>query len=123
MHHTCLFKRFALGLGMAVVLFLAGCAQTRPTATDAFSARYRCTNGECISARYAPPDTAIVHRNQQRIDMHIARSADGARYVGGGLVWWTKGSGPGSMGTLFVHETATQSTGQRITSCRQIAAN
>jgi len=35
--------------------------------------------------------------------MQIAMSASGARYVGGELEWWTKGSGSGSEATLFSH--------------------
>lgn len=49
--------------------------------------------------------------------MTIAISASGARYVGGGLEWWTKGSGPGSAGTLFRH--VNDGTGEIVEQCVQ----
>lgn len=87
---------------------------------DAFNATYRCDNGQDVTARYFPPDEARITVGRRAIDMHIARSADGARYVGGDLVWWTKGNGSGSTGTLFSHDAgAHQVTGEKITSCVQ----
>ena len=55
---------------------------------------YQCESGETILATYRSTDSARVQ---------IAVSGSGARYVGGGLEWWTKGSGAESEGTLFRH--------------------
>lgn len=95
--------------------------QTMHTSSTLDTATYRCDNGMRIHTRYFPPDRAQVHIHGRRIDMHIARSADGARYVGGGLTWWTKGVGPGSHGMLLSHDAGTQHRGELITRCRQIA--
>jgi membrane-bound inhibitor of C-type lysozyme len=43
-------------------------------------------------------------------------SASGARYVGGGLEWWIKGSSPGSEGTLFRY-VADGTAGESIEHC------
>lgn len=47
--------------------------------------------------------------------MGLTISASGARYVGNGLEWWTKGAGAGSEGTLFRHgnDGATEETFER----------
>ncbi len=52
--------------------------------------------------------------------MSLAISASGARYVGGGLVWWTKGSGPGSAGTLY-REQAGTAAAPVLETCTQVA--
>lgn len=102
-------------------LLLGGCASTGTPATssDSFSAAYVCADGQHISAVYTPPDQARITTAGTTVDMHIARSADGARYVGGKRVWWTKGSGPGSHATLF-ERAAHDTTGALITTCEQI---
>ncbi|HLQ86626.1 MAG TPA: MliC family protein [Salinisphaeraceae bacterium] len=102
-------------------LFLAGCAGQTATNnnTAAFSATYECNNGEQIQVHYLPPDEATITLDERSIDMHIAVSGSGARYVGDGLEWWTKGSGPGSSATLFAHDPATGASGERITRCTE----
>lgn len=64
---------------------------------------YRCESGETVAATYPSTDSATVQYKGGNYDMKIAVSGSGARYVGGGLEWWTKGSGAGSEGTLFRH--------------------
>lgn len=98
---------------------LTGCASTGGSADNSFSATYRCDDGQHITAVYLPPDRARIAILDETIDMHIARSADGARYVGGNRVWWTKGSGPGSHGMLFKRDSG-EATGAEITTCVQI---
>lgn len=58
---------------------------------------YHCDSGQRIAAHY--PDTERVHLlyQGQRYTLVIAISASGARYVGQGLQWWTKGQ----EGSLF----------------------
>lgn len=68
-------------------------------------------------ADYPHTDSAVVEYKSQQHRMHIEVSASGARYVSGSLEWWTKGSGPGSEGTLFVHN-ADGTTGDRIELCK-----
>lgn len=111
----------SLACAGAGALLLAGCAGPGPTATDAsFSATYVCADGQHISAVYSPPERARITTPETTLDMQIARSADGARYVGGNRVWWTKGSGPGSPGTLFERGADDDATGALITNCEQI---
>lgn len=102
-------------------ILLSGCAATtgNSATSKAFNARYHCADGRTVSARYFPPDTAVVTIDGQQIDMHVTRSADGVRYVGGHWVWWTKGGGPGSTATLFSRNTEQFYAGKRITSCTQ----
>ncbi len=54
---------------------------------------YSCSNGGTISARYPDTDHAVVHYQGDDLPMHIAISADGARYVGNDYEWWTRGTG------------------------------
>lgn len=80
---------------------------------------YNCESGESIVATYQPPDSAVVQYKGVTHNMAIAVSASGARYVGGELEWWTKGSGSGSEGTLFNH-LPDGTSGERIESCREM---
>lgn len=64
---------------------------------------YRCDSGRTIDALYQS-DKATLRFDGQTHRMGIALSGSGARYIGDGLEWWTKGSGPGSLGTLYRHE-------------------
>lgn len=80
---------------------------------------YRCESGETIAATYPSTDSATVQYKGSNYDMHIAVSASGARYVGGELEWWTKGSGPGSEGTLFRHM-ADGTSGEIIERCTML---
>ena len=77
---------------------------------------YRCESGETIAAIFSSTDSATVQYKGSKYNMHIAISASGSRYVGGGLEWWTKGSGPGSEGTLFRHM-ANGTSGESIERC------
>lgn len=81
--------------------------------------RYRCQSGETVSASYPTTDLAVVQYRGRQYDMRIAMSGSGARYVGGGLVWWTKGMGPGSDGSLFHHQ-ADGSAGGSVEVCKEV---
>lgn len=52
---------------------------------------YDCADGQVIEAGYPTTDTAVIKTAEHSYDLTIARSASGARYVGYGLQWWTKG--------------------------------
>ncbi|WP_323754664.1 MliC family protein [Marinobacter sp.] len=83
---------------------------------DAFAQKYECESGEVVAVNYQAPDSAAVYYQGTRYDMEIAASASGARYVGGGIEWWVKGSGPDSEGLLLKHR-AGGSSGDIIESC------
>lgn len=100
-------------LSFASILLVSACAgaprnnvdiQT-PVASPATSLvhHYRCQSGATIAASYPSTDAATVHYKGRAYTMQIAVSGSGARYVGGAMEWWTKGSGPRSEGTLFRH--------------------
>ena len=103
----------------AAALSLCACANTTALSargqSDA-SYSYVCDSGNTVIARYPSDSTAIVRYLGATYKMQIAVSASGARYVGNGMQWWTKGSGAGSHGTMFKHNADT-TAGQRLESC------
>lgn len=111
---------------LALALIVAGCGRSAPVddssaeraAESAARFTYQCRGGGTIYASYPSDSTAIVEYEGQTFQMTIAISASGARYVGGGLVWWTKGSGSGSEGTLFRHDSR-GTTGEAVEHCEQ----
>lgn len=109
-------------LAVALAAMLTACATQHPATRGApvsDSARtttYVCEGGVRIVASYPNTESATIRYKGATYDLHIAMSADGARYVGNGLEWWTKGSGPGSHGTLFEHN-ADGGSGKRIEMC------
>jgi membrane-bound inhibitor of C-type lysozyme len=60
---------------------------------------YRCGNGRTLEAVYAG-DKATIRWGDKQHEMKIARSASGARYVGDGLQWWTKGMREGTLSQM-----------------------
>lgn len=64
---------------------------------------YVCESGAVINAAYPDTDSATLHYRGHTLQLKIAISASGARYVDERLEWWTKGSGPGAQGTLLRH--------------------
>lgn len=60
---------------------------------------YACDDGKSLTARYRG-DRATVDYDGRRIEMRTAISASGARYVGGGLQWWTRGANEGTVAPL-----------------------
>ncbi len=52
---------------------------------------YTCEDGRQIEAGYPDTDTAVVKVEGRPYPLKIAMSASGARYVGYGIQWWTKG--------------------------------
>ena len=99
-------------IALASLLLVSACASSvpnkaapQPASVASTSAvhQYRCASGETIVASYPSTDSATVQYKSRKHAMKIAVSGSGARYVGDGLEWWTKGSGRGSEGTLFRH--------------------
>lgn len=61
---------------------------------------YRCQDGEMLRALYPDDDTAEIDYLDKHHTMKIVRSASGARYVGDGMQWWTKGVMQGAISPL-----------------------
>ena len=83
-----------------------GCAARPPvqgTADTGGPVTYRCESGRTVEAVYRPPTAATVRYQGQVYEMTVAVSGSGARYIGGGFEWWTRGSGPGSEGMVLRH--------------------
>ena len=76
---------------------------------------YQCDSGNRIIVTYPTTETAEILYQQDEIPMQIAISASGARYVGGGLVWWTKGQD----GTLF-SAVGENETGDILERCTEV---
>ena len=95
-------KLHAIGLPTTLVLLaLAGCE----TASSTPAALLHCDNGEMVQVAYAG-DMAIVHYKGRKHIMRTAISGSGARYIGDGLQWWTKGMDQGSVAPLRPGEDA-----------------
>lgn len=92
-------------------LFIAGCSGAHVT--------FRCDSGRTVEAAYTSDDTAMVRYQGETRRMRLAVSGSGARYADDALEWWTKGSGPGSEGTLFRQQTD-GTTGEIIERCSQV---
>lgn len=73
-----------------LMTLLQGCAGTAATPAHAFD--YVCENGRHVRAVYLD-DHAHVTYGDKTYTMEHAISADGARYVGSNLEWWTRGDG------------------------------
>lgn len=120
--------KILVSLAFPSVLLVSACAsspqdkvnvQTQLTAPSTSSVyHYRCESGEKIVTTYPSTDSATVQYKGRNYSMRIAVSGSGSRYVGGGLEWWTKGSGPGSEGTLFRHM-ADGTSGESIELCTE----
>ncbi|WP_227370445.1 MliC family protein [Halomonas sp. M20] len=115
--------RLTIPLTLASTLLLTACATSQQDAQTAApkTYNYACESGETIAVSYPDPDSARMEYQGTTYSMQIAVSGSGARYVGSGLEWWAKGSGPGSHGTLFQHN-ADDTTGERLESCTAASA-
>ncbi|MBQ0831035.1 MliC family protein [Marinobacter sp.] len=101
-------------------LLVSACASSPQSKLDAQASahNYQCKSGETITATYPTTDKAKVQYKGNSHNMQIAVSASGARYVGDGLEWWTKGSGAGSEGTLLRHA-ADNTSGEIMELCTE----
>ena len=74
------------------VLALAACQAALPPAPlTAQTVTYRCEDGRTLQASYPDTDTALLTLDGRVHRLRVAISASGARYVGEGWQWWTKG--------------------------------
>jgi membrane-bound inhibitor of C-type lysozyme len=85
MRHLC--------IALSAVAALTACAAVvaEDSATAERTYLYRCADGSTLEVRYPDTNAAILRRGDQSIDLRIARSASGARYVSESWEWWTKG--------------------------------
>ncbi len=134
--------RFPVAIALAAI-GLAGCnapptktenpaaetaQSTTPKADEAAAptaglVRYSCADGSTVEARYPTPDTAQIVTNGQTVEMKIATSGSGARYVGGGWQWWTKGMTDGMLAPLKPGEETASAAGTSCTAAATPAAN
>jgi membrane-bound inhibitor of C-type lysozyme len=76
-------------LVFAAAALLAACQPPRPVAP---AVAYRCDDGRRLQVSYQGIGQAVLAMDGATYRLAIARSASGARYVGGGWQWWTKGA-------------------------------
>lgn len=108
-----------------LLLLLAGCGGTDVTtssnmvdgatpvaASDAGQgARFLCADGRAVRAVFLDPETLTLHIGKISVAMHGAPSASGARYIGDGWQWWTKGLQQAALARLKPGETIASSAG------------
>jgi membrane-bound inhibitor of C-type lysozyme len=92
-----------LAVAAAATLGLSGCrdrsapapspsaASLGPVNPDPGVTSYACADGQTVTAGYLDRETAVVSYGDHSFTLKLARSADGARYTGYGLQWWTRG--------------------------------
>jgi membrane-bound inhibitor of C-type lysozyme len=90
-----------LPAALLAALALAGCETARSTPASLL----HCDNGEVVEVGYAG-DMAIVRYKNRKHVMRTAMSGSGARYIGDGLQWWTKGLDQGTVAPLAPGEDA-----------------
>lgn len=76
---------------------------------------YSCADGRTVSATYPDPQTAVVEIDGGVRTLKIAVSASGARYVGDGLQWWTKGMTSAQLSPLAAGEDIASAPGVSCT--------
>ncbi|MEO8778865.1 MAG: MliC family protein [Rhodanobacter sp.] len=89
---------------------LVGC-QTPVPAIVAKTLTYACADGRTVQAVYPDTDNAVLRFDGQTHQLHIAVSADGARYVGQDWQWWTTGMHEGRLAPLKSGETIASASG------------
>ncbi len=110
---------YRLSLVLTVPLLVVACNSVPPAQEEAVtSALYTCESGVKIVAGYSDTDTATVHYKGRTYSLKNAVSASGARYVGEGIEWWTKGAGRGASGSVLQH-LADGTSGAVLEACTQ----
>jgi membrane-bound inhibitor of C-type lysozyme len=61
---------------------------------------YRCANGERLRVDYRRDETVLIEYRGEIKLLTLAPTASGARYVGDGQQWWTKGQADGVLSRL-----------------------
>ncbi|SEJ42643.1 MliC family protein [Frateuria terrea] len=73
---------------LVAATLLAAC---QPTRASPPRRAYHCADGRVVQAGYEGTDRAVLAVDGATHRLTIALSASGARYVGDGWQWWTKG--------------------------------
>lgn len=101
---------------MFTVLATAGCQAITRSEPNVLGSKpayaiYACADGSTVQAWYLRPDhVRLLHRGAA-IDLTRAISGSGARYVGGGWEWWTKGQTDGLLAPLGPGESIASAAG------------
>jgi membrane-bound inhibitor of C-type lysozyme len=88
LHMALLAKRLGLAAAVAILALGApGCAA---------EARYTCSGGGKLAARFSPPGSpkgqvALTFDTGRELNLPQVMSADGGRYANGGIEFWIKG--------------------------------
>jgi membrane-bound inhibitor of C-type lysozyme len=92
---------------IAFMTILAGYAaagdHVTPVSTATWTS-YACSDGQTVQASYPDTDTAQVKIKGEVHTLHVAMSGSGARYIGDGWQWWTKGMHDGMLAPLTAGE-------------------
>ncbi|RDS82411.1 MliC family protein [Dyella psychrodurans] len=101
---------------IALMLALTSCnatpaKQQAATSDTASWTTYGCSDGQTVQAAYPDTNTALVKIKGQTYTLHIAISGSGARYIGDGWQWWTKGMKDGMLAPLAAGETIASAPG------------
>lgn len=75
------------------------------------TAIYQCEDGERFEVAYPNDQMAILNYQGQLLLLNLAVSASGARYIGEGWQWWTKGE-TGNLAPLSKDEEYSQVAGK-----------
>ena len=94
----------------ALMLALSGCASTPSGHVHAW-VNYTCSDGQVVQASYPDDNTAIIRLKGETHTLHIALSGSGARYIGEGWQWWTKGMHDGMLAPLAFGESIASAPG------------
>ncbi|PID46002.1 MAG: hypothetical protein CSB47_06380 [Proteobacteria bacterium] len=108
-------------LALSSALLISSCdnaSQPKEEASTSTKYSYQCKSGEVVVATYPSDSTSTVTYKDRTYNMSVAVSGSGARYVGEGLEWWTKGTGSGSEGMLLHHK-ADGTSGEVIENCTE----
>ena len=91
-----------LVLIVPALLLLTACRASLPPAPAHGTnvPTYTCDDGRTVRAAYPDTNTAELTFDRQTHRLHIAISASGARYIGDGWQWWTKGMQQGWLAPL-----------------------
>jgi len=96
-------------IAAAFIIACTGCAAASANRAHVNAASnwisYACSDGQVIKASYPDTNTALVIIHGNTHTLHVALSADGARYIGDGWQWWTKGMRDGMLASLAAGET------------------
>jgi membrane-bound inhibitor of C-type lysozyme len=95
---------------LCLALLLTACQTPRP-GVPASSISYHCDDGRTLRASYPDADTALLTLDGRVQRLHSAISASGARYIGDGWQWWTKGLRDARLAPLAAGETYAVSAG------------